>query len=408
MKQGLKKLVFPAVCLLAALGMIFAGCSTGGGDDGNGGDDDGSAVVNVSLNKTVLSLVVGGSETLTVTITPADATNKNVSWSSSNSGVAAVSGGTVSALTAGTAIITVTTEDGAKTAACTITVVAPGQQDIRTLNGISVPFRFIPAGSFQRDSWAGDVSVITRSYWMGETEVTQELFEAVMGAGTKPSYFTSNPEDVGADGWKKLPVERVRWYAAIAFCNKLSLANGKDLVYSVDGINWNTLTYSAIPTASDSTWDAAIMDTTKNGYRLPTEMEWMWAAMGADTADPGQRNTAGYSKAFAGSTGSNNVDDYVWHSGNSGGKTHEVGKQEANELGLKDMSGNVYEWCWNWFDYSYPFGTLTDYTGATSSTYRVMRGGSWSNDKSYCTVASRFNVYPFDWDRILGFRVVSP
>jgi formylglycine-generating enzyme required for sulfatase activity len=324
MKQGLKKLVFPAVCLLAALGMIFVGCSTGGGDD----DDDGSVVV------------------------------------------------------------------------------IPGQRDMRTLSGVSVPFRFVPAGSFQRDIVAqNNVSVITTGYWMGETEVTQELFEAVMGPGVKPSYFTSNPEDVGADGWKKLPVEQVSWYDAIAFCNKLSLAEGKEPVYSVSGVNWNILTYSAIPTTSDSTWDAATMDTAKNGYRLPTEMEWMWAAMGADTVNPGQPNISGYSKPFAGSTGSNSIGDYAWYDGNSGNKTHEVGNKDANELGLYDMSGNVGEWCWDRSG-SYPSGERTNYTGATSGTDRVVRGGGWAG--GYCTVADRYSANPIGGSPNTGLHVVSP
>jgi formylglycine-generating enzyme required for sulfatase activity len=401
MKQGLKKLVFPALCLLAALGMIFVGCSTGGGDD------DGFAVVNVSLNKRVLSLAVGDSGTLTVAISPANATNQNVSWSSSNPGIATVSGGVASAVSTGTAIITVTTADNSKTAACTITVANPGQQDMRTLNGISVPFRFVPAGSFQRDSGAGNISVITTGYWMGETEVTQELFEAVMGTGVKPSINTSNPEDASADGWKKLPVEYVSWCAAIAFCNKLSIANGKDPVYSISGVDdWAGFAYGSIPTGIDTAWDAAIMDMTKNGYRLPTEMEWMWAAMGADRTS--QPNTTGYGKAFAGSTGINNIDDYAWHDGNSGNKTHEVGRQAANELWLKDMSGNVEERCWDWFDYSYPYpsGELMDYAGTASGTDRVVRGGGWAG--GYCTVAARYSANPIGGSANTGFRVVCP
>jgi formylglycine-generating enzyme required for sulfatase activity len=288
-------------------------------------------------------MIAGGSETLIATIAPANATNQGVSWESDTPGVATVSGGVVNAISAGTAVITVTTADGGKTANCIITVVAPGQQVIHTLNGVSVPFRFVPAGSFQRDGTAANVSVITTGYWMGETEVTQELFQAVMG--TNPSSGSSGA--AGGETQNRRPVDYVNWYAAIAFCNKLSIANGKDPVYSVSGVsNWAGLAYSGIPTTSNTAWDAATMDTAKNGYRLPTEMEWMWAAMGADMENPGQRNTSGYSKAFAGSTGSNSLNDYVWHSINSGVQSHEVSKKAANELGLYDMSGNVMEWRW--------------------------------------------------------------
>jgi formylglycine-generating enzyme required for sulfatase activity len=269
----------------------------------------------------------------------------------------------------------------------------------------------VPAGSFQRDGTAANVSVITRGYWIGETEVTQELFLAVMG--TNPSYFDGSPGGSPAkdtpvgESQERRPVENVSWYDAIAFCNKLSLLDGKDPVYSVTvsglEVPWATLAYSAIPTGTtDADWDAATMDMTKNGYRLPTEMEWMWAAMGADkTVQP---NTAGYSKAFAGSSGSNSIDDYAWHYGNSGSKTHEVGKKAANELGLKDMGGNVWEWCWDW-NGSYPGGTQTDYT-ATSGSYPVLRGAAWITNASSCAVAFRGSDPPAPRSRATGCRVV--
>jgi formylglycine-generating enzyme required for sulfatase activity len=147
------------------------------------------------------------------------------------------------------------------------------------------------------------------------------------------------------------------------------------------------------------------MDTSKNGYRLPTEMEWMWAAMGADTTS--QPNTAGYSKTFAGSDGSNSIGDYAWYDGNAGGKTHEVGKKAANELGLYDMSGNVFEWCWDWYS-SYQSGSQPDYAGAASGSNRVIRGGSWNNNASYCAVSSRNNGLPYSRNGYLGFRVMCP
>ncbi len=109
------------------------------------------------------------------------------------------------------------------------------------------------------------------------------------------------------------------WYDAIAFANKLSIEEGLTPVYSVDGISdWEALAYGSIPTASDDDWDAATADWDADGYRLPTEMKWMWAAMGAtedalDDFDEDGVNRSGYTKDFAGDDGSNSIDDYAWY-----------------------------------------------------------------------------------------------
>jgi formylglycine-generating enzyme required for sulfatase activity len=293
----------------------------------------------------------------------------------------------------GTGSAMVTVRAGMNQARVSMHTPSPGARLTLTLSGVSVSFRYVPGGSFQRSNLTADVSLITRGYWMGETEVTQELFQAVMGIN--PSHFASGPDS--GETQNRRPVEMVSWYDAIAFCNKLSLANGKDPVYSVKGMNndgWKNLDYSSIPTSnSDSstiaTWNAAAMDTTKNGYRLPTDAEWMWAAMGADKTI--QPNTTGWSKAFAGSNGNNDIDDYAWYRGNNASTPHQVGIKRANELGIHDMSGNVGEWCWDGF------------------SDRVFRGGSWAYDASYCEVAFRsssilYNVGMHD----VGFRVVCP
>jgi formylglycine-generating enzyme required for sulfatase activity len=282
---------------------------------------------------------------------------------------------------------------GTKTSTVTGTITK--QQTVSPAGlGVSFAMRYVPVGSFQRDGTPANISIISNGYWMGETEVTQGLFEAVMDVN--PSNFSTNPEDGAADGWKRLPVEKVNWYAAIAFCNKFSLKDGKDPVYSVSGVDWVTLTYSAIPDDSEPDWDAATQDLSKDGYRLPTEMEWMWAAMGADTSGRG--------KAFAGNTGS--IDDNAWYNENSEGSTHQTGYKNANELGLKDMSGNVREWCWDWYG-GYTDGPLTDPPG-TGSGSRVMRGGGWNFYASNCTVANRSSFDPYFAVNVIGFRVVCP
>jgi formylglycine-generating enzyme required for sulfatase activity/uncharacterized protein YjdB len=371
------------------------------------------AVTGVSLDTATLTVGRGETATLAATIEPADATNKVVSWASGNEAVATVNNGVVTGVGVGTAVITVTTTDGGFTASCTVTVTEPAAGDLmtRTVNSnMTINFRYVPAGSFQRDATAANISIISKGYWLGETEVTQELFDAILPGNTYN--FPDNPATDEIQ--TKRPAEMVNWYAAIAFCNKLSLADGKEPVYSVKvsnvEVDWTNLAYSAIPTTNDTNWNGATQDLTKNGYRLPTEMEWMWAAMGADKTD--QPNTTGYQKKYAGSTESGtaivNIGDYAWYTTNSGSKTHEVGKKTANELNLYDMSGNLWEWCWDRHNSSIPAGEQIDYAGAASGTARVIKGGNWNLDASYCSLTTRSNPSHQSRASDIGFRVVCP
>jgi formylglycine-generating enzyme required for sulfatase activity len=371
--------------------------------------------------------LIGTAETalpLSGTVEPSDATYKTIVWTVSSQGTTGAEitdGNKLTTTGAGTAVVTATVTNG--TAIGTpytqdFSIAITGIRMIRTINGVNIPFRYVPAGSFmlnqdESGNTPPDLTMtISNGYWMGETEVTQELFAAVMG--TNPSQFRGpmNPPDSG-EIQDQRPVEQINWYDAIAFCNKLSLADGKDPVYSVivsgTEVSWATLAYNDIPNGSiNADWDIATIVPGANGYRLPTEMEWMWAAMGADTSV--QPNITGYSKAFAGNTGSNSINDYAWYGqtgGNSNGKTHEVGKKTANELGLYDMSGNVWEWCWDW-DGSYPSGNQTDYKGPSSGTDRVDRGGGWSDSASSCTVVFRDSVGPPYYRHGTGIRVVCP
>ncbi|PKN24445.1 MAG: hypothetical protein CVU65_11705 [Deltaproteobacteria bacterium HGW-Deltaproteobacteria-22] len=296
---------------------------------------------------------------------------------------------------ANAATVTVTAEDGTQKV-YTVTVTRQTTLDYTSPNiGTLI---YVPAGTFQRDATPTNLSVVS-AFRMSEHEITRAQWVAVTG--------WADPSNVSYSSGTGDPVQMVSWYDAIAFCNKLSIAEGLTQVYAVSGVNFSTLTYAEIPTSSNTTWNAATANWAADGYRLPTEMEWMWVAMGADLANPGAVNTTGYTKAFAGSTGSNVIDDYAWYTTNSGGKSHPVGSTLANELGFHDLSGNVWEWAWDWYG-TYPTGTQTGYRGPASGTYRVARGGNWGNAASSCTVAFRSYNNPSSRLNDVGFRVVRP
>jgi formylglycine-generating enzyme required for sulfatase activity len=208
--------------------------------------------------------------------------------------------------------------------------------------------------------------ITVSGFYMGKYEVTQKEWVVLMG---------SNPSQFKGDN---LPVESVSWYEVVNYCNARSQYEGLTPAYTVSGttVTWNR---------------------SANGYRLPTEAEWEYAT---------RRWRLGDSVIYE-YAGSNTVGDVGWYSGNSGSRTHEVGTKMANALGLYDLSGNVWEWCWDWYG-SYASGAQTDPMGASSGSARVRRGGCWANVGQYLRSAFRYFVSPSDRYYNLGFRLLRP
>lgn len=243
-----------------------------------------------------------------------------------------------------------------------------GAVETITVKGVSFNMIKVQGGTFTMGATAEQGSdadsdekpthqVTLSDYYIGETEVTQELWKAVMGSN--PSVFSGT----------NLPVENVSWDDCQTFITKLNQLTGKN-------------------------------------FRLPTEAEWEYAARGGQKsrgykyAGRGGQKSKGYKYA-----GSNTLSDVAWYRDNSSRKTHSVKQKKANELGLYDMTGNVWEWCQDWYG-SYSSNAQTNPTGPSSGSYRVARGGSWSSTASSCHVADRNYHSPGYRDSYLGFRVV--
>ena len=291
----------------------------------------------IVLDHESANLAVGGTMTITATVYPQTVSNPVITWRSSNTTVATVVNGVVTAKTAGQCDIIATCQGVSAT--CHITVIDANTDGIFTVNGVSFEMVAVEGGTFKMGALntSPDTStsckpqhdVTVDGFSIGKTEVTQELWLAVMG--TNPSL---NKGDL------QRPVEYITWNDCQTFLSKLN---------EMTGMN----------------------------FRLPTEAEWEYAARGG-------KYSHGYKYA-----GGDKIDEVAWVSFVSGGTSHPVAQLKANELGLYDMSGNVREWVQDWYS-AYTSASQVNPTGPATGSLKVFRGGSYETTYKECFVTYRY------------------
>ncbi|MCL2609471.1 MAG: formylglycine-generating enzyme family protein [Treponema sp.] len=258
----------------------------------------------------------------------------------------------------------------------------------------------VQGGSFMygRNGSTGGTLEKVSSFRMGKYPVTQRQWEAVMDDnpsifnGTNKlgdaSYVTADETFVRGS----LPVEMVNWYNILKFANKLSIKEDLLPVYEIKG-STDPDDWGDVPLADNEEWNAVKVRKVADGWRLPTELQWEFAAKGGT-------KSAGYegkeSDKYFVYPGSDDADEVAWYDNNSDGRTHEVGKKKPNELGLYDMGGNVYEQC---FD---------PYNPNSANADRILRGGSWSTSAGSARSVSQLIGSPSGRSGSFGFRLVRP
>jgi formylglycine-generating enzyme required for sulfatase activity len=255
---------------------------------------------------------------------------------------------------------------------------------------IPADFVLMPARTFimGRTSGYGDDdelpphNVTLSAYLISKYEATQAEWEAIMGY---------NPAEIYGIGPDR-PVYNVSWYAILKYCNLLSLTEGYTPCYSING-STDPADWGEVPSYINPAWNSAQCNWSANGYRLPTDAEWEFAARSAS-------NYPDY--PFSGSFTIGNV---AWYGGNNNPNgCKPVGTKNPNAIGLYDMSGNVWEYCWDWQGYFLGIDE-TNPSGPDTGSLKIARGGYWLNNPQQCRVYERSGYYAFSGSYWMGFRL---
>jgi formylglycine-generating enzyme required for sulfatase activity len=381
-------------------------------DDGNSAptiSDIAAQTITAGNNTGALAFTVGDAQTAAGSLTVSGSSSNTTLVPNANivfggSGANRTVTVTPASSQTGTATITVTVSDGSLSASDTF---------LLTVNSAApTGFALIPQGAFTMgDSLDGLSDAPTRTvtldaFYMGKYEVTKAEWDEVRTWGLSNGYT-----DLAAGSGKASnhPVHSITWYMMVKWCNARSQKEGlTPAYYTNDAQTTIYKTGSVNVTNAQVKWSAS-------GYRLPTEAEWEKAARGGlsgkrfpwgDTISHSQANYYASSSFSYDSSGSVNNYHPTYATG-SMPYTSPVGAFAANGYGLFDMTGNVWEWCWDWYG-TYAAGSQTNPRGTTSGTYRVFRGGSWGGIADYSRVADR-NFYDpagTDYDFVIGFRVL--
>ena len=347
------KIFYRIIAIVAMCITLFYTC--------NKNDDEASAgveVTSVTLDKEFLTLPVGKTATFIATVLPENASNKGITWTSSDPTVVEAKNGWIAALRLGTATITATTKDGGKTASCHVTVTHEWEPEMVFVEGGTFMMGCTDDECFNWELPTHQVTV--SSFSIGKYLITQKQWEFIVGRTIEEQAALTGCTALYGVG-DDYPMYYLKWEDMQEFIQKLNDATGKQ-------------------------------------YRLATEAEWEFAARGGN-------KSKGYKYS-----GGDDIDVVAWHYDNSDGTSHPVGTKAPNELGIYDMSGNLSEWCNDWHSY-YTEDAQINPQGPSEGAFHVYRNGSWVDKKfnnrtfrvSYRNDTSPNSGYPY---LDFGFRVV--